>query len=78
MQCPWCYKDIAPELVKKRVCPHCNKEFEIGGIRWKMLVAGVAVAGFAAYTYLTREDDGILGVVLLGLIALLLILRSRR
>ena len=79
MKCPWCHVELASEDVDKRLCSKCNKTFEVGGpFRIKMLLAGVAVAGFAVYAYVTKEDDGILGVVILGLLATLLILRSRR
>lgn len=78
MECPRCQKEIAPEAVIKRVCPHCDEALQIGGIRWKVLVAGLAVGGYAGYAYLTREDGGWLGIALLGMISLLLILRSRR
>ena len=79
MQCPWCHAKLEPEDVDKRLCSKCDKTFEVGGpFRIKMLLAGLAVAGLAAYTYKTSDDGGLLGPVLLGLLATLLILRSRR
>ena len=79
MKCPWCHAELEPADERKCVCSKCNKAFVVAGSwRIKMLLAGIAFAGLTVYSFMTRKEGSFLGVVLFGLIAVLLLLRSRR
>ena len=78
MRCPSCRAELSPDDVSKRVCSGCKAEFEVGPLRIKMLLAGLALGSLAVYTYVTSEDGNLVGVGLLAAIATVLVLRSRR
>ena len=80
MKCPRCNTELSDEDVEARTCSRCQEKFDVGyPVRGKMLLVGLGVAGLAVYSYLDREPgDSIVGVVILGMLAALLILRSRR
>jgi hypothetical protein len=50
----------------------------VGAWRMKLVVASLAFAALAAYTFMTRGAESLMAVGLLLLFALILILRARR